>query len=69
MNKIISKLLNRCGMHQYNKYSSAGGLIFWDKSHPDYPFTYRFIKKTRIGKWLERRWTKEAHKRIGVNDG
>jgi len=56
-------------MHQYNKYSSAGGLIFWDKSHPDYPFTYRFIKKTRIGKWLERRWTKEAHKRIGVNDG
>jgi len=63
---IISKLLARCGTHQDNRYGNGNCLVYWGLSIPDYPRIYWFMKKTRAGKWLERRWVKQTHKRIAV---
>jgi len=64
---ITSKLLKCCSTHQNNKYGNGGCLIFWDTiSKPDHPYIYWFVRKTKLGKWIEQRWVKRAHKRIAV---
>ena len=63
---LTGKLLSKCRIYQNNIYGSDGCLIYWDTAHPYHPFYYLFMKSTFIGKWLERRWVKRAHKRITI---
>lgn len=63
---ITSKLLSKCTTYQNNVYGSDGCLVWWDTSHYDHPVIAHFMRHTRLGKWLEHRWVKRAHRRIGV---
>ena len=55
---ITSKLLNLCALKQKNKYGNGSCIEKLGELKPKHPVVYNFIKKTKIGKWLEKRWRK-----------
>jgi len=67
LNYITRKLLNRCTIQQKNKQNTNNCIKILEQIKPTHFIIYYFIKKTRIGKWLEKRWTKNIHKQIACN--
>lgn len=63
---LTSKMLRLWGTYQNNSYGNAGCLTDWNKSHPYHPTIYWFVKRTKLGQYLERRWVRIVHKRCAV---